>query len=253
MANEITINPEHQVEGQLSAEEQESLEIGERLAAEEQQLLAGKYSSTEELEKAYVELQKRLGSQDEEDVEEATEEQEEASEDAEQSTLYQAIIESSKNGQWSPELVEHVSKMNPIDVVNEFLANQQQQQQQSPEVSPADIQQIQESIGGEESYQNMIQWASNNLSEQEIAMYDTVMDRGDPLAMFFAVQALNARFQDSQGYDGELLTGTAPRTGSDVFRSQAQLVEAMSDPRYDKDPAYRADVAAKLERSNLQF
>jgi len=252
MANEITINPEQQVEGQLSAEEQESLEIGERLAAEEQQLLAGKYSSTEELEKAYVELQKRLGSQDAEEVEEASEEQEEGSDEAEQSTLYQAIIESSKSGEWSPELVEHVSKMNPIDVVNEFLANQQQQQQ-VPEVSPADIQQIQESIGGEESYQTMIQWASNNLSEQEIAMYDTVMDRGDPLAMFFAVQALNARFQDSQGYDGELLTGTAPRNGSDVFRSQAQLVEAMSDPRYDKDPAYRADVAAKLERSNLQF
>lgn len=252
MANEITINPEQQVEGQLSAEEQESLEIGERLAAEEQQLLAGKYSSTEELEKAYVELQKRLGSQDGEEPEEATEEQEEASDEAEQSTLYQAIIESSKNGKWSPELVDHVSKMNPIDVVNEFLANQQQQQQ-APEASPADIQSIQESVGGEQGYQDMIQWASNNLSEQEIGMYDAVMDRGDPLAMFFAVQALSARYQDAQGYDGELLTGTAPRADGDVFRSQAQLVEAMSDPRYDKDPAYRSDVAAKLERSNLQF
>jgi hypothetical protein len=84
-------------------------------------------------------------------------------------------------------------------------------------------------------------------------MYDTVMDRGDPLAMFFAVQALNARYQDAVGYDGELLTGQSPRNTSDVFRSQAELVAAMSDPRYDKDPAYRADVADKLDRSNLQF
>jgi hypothetical protein len=99
----------------------------------------------------------------------------------------------------------------------------------------------------------MIQWAGQNLSEQEVAMYDAVMDRGDPLAMFFAAQALNARYQDAVGYDGEMLTGSAPRNAGDSFRSQAELVAAMSDPRYDRDPAYRADVADKLERSNIQF
>lgn len=252
MANEITLNPSEVVEGELSAEEQESLEIGERLAEQEQQLLAGKYSSTEELEKAYVELQKRLGAKEGDEPEQAPEEQEEASEEAqERSTLYDAIIEQSRTGQWSKELVEHVSQMNPIDVVNEFLANQQQQQ--APQVSPGDIQQIQQSVGGEAEYQNMIQWASENLSEQEIGMYDAMMERGDPLGMFFAAQALSARYQDAQGYDGELLSGTAPRSGGDAFRSQAELVAAMSDPRYDKDPAYRQDVAEKLERSNIQF
>jgi hypothetical protein len=64
---------------------------------------------------------------------------------------------------------------------------------------------------------------------------------------------LNARYKDAEGYDGKLLTGNAPRTNADVFRSQAELVAAMSDPRYDKDPAYRADIADKLERSNIQF
>jgi len=71
--------------------------------------------------------------------------------------------------------------------------------------------------------------------------------------MFFAAQALNARYQDAVGYDGEMLTGSAPRNTGDGFRSQAELVAAMSDPRYDKDPAYRADVADKLERSNINF
>jgi hypothetical protein len=50
-----------------------------------------------------------------------------------------------------------------------------------------------------------------------------------------------------------MLTGSAPRNSGDTFRSQAELVAAMSDPRYDRDPAYRADVADKLERSNIQF
>ena len=51
-----------------------------------------------------------------------------------------------------------------------------------------------------------------------------------------------------------MLTGKGPVQQKDAFRSQAELVSAMSDPRYDEDPAYRQDIIAKLERSNnLQF
>ena len=50
-----------------------------------------------------------------------------------------------------------------------------------------------------------------------------------------------------------MLTGKAAETKGDVYRSQAQLVKAMSDPRYDNDPAYRADVVEKLNRSDLNF
>lgn len=248
MANELTLNPLDEQDGQLSADEQESLEIGERLAQEEQQLLAGKYKSTEDLERGYLELQKRLSSKQQDDEPEQVEqtEQEDEPEDA---SLYDVIMESFRQGQWDQETVNQVSKMDPIDVANMFLQNQQQ----APVASAEDIQQIQASVGGDENYGSMLQWASQNLSEQEIAMYDAVMDRGDPLAMFFAAQALYGRFQDAVGVDGQLLTGSAPRNTADVFRSQAEVVRAMSDPRYENDPAYRQDIADKLERSNLQF
>ena len=251
MANEITLNPYEQVEGELSADELDSLEVGERLAEHENQLLAGKYKSAEELERGYLELQKRL-SGNKEEVEEApeTEPTEEVEEDDTEVDLYDSIMESYRTGEWDPELVNKVENMSPVDVANMFL---EKGTPQTIQATPQDVEQIQESIGGTEEYQSMIQWASQNLSEQEIGMYDTVMDRGDPLAMFFAVQALNARYQDSIGYDGEMLTGSAPRNTSDSFHSQAELVAAMSDPRYDRDPAYRADVADKLERSNIQF
>ena len=252
MANEITLNPYEQAEGEFSAEELDSLQVGERLAEQEQQLLAGKYKSAEELERGYLELQKRLSGKEEEAPEAATEEPQEPEQDPEELDLYDSIMESYRTGEWDPELVGHVENMNPVDVANMFL----QKQQEAPQVEQAtatDIEQIQESVGGSDEYQSMIQWASQNLTEQEVAMYDKVMDRGDPLAMFFAVQALNARYQDSIGYDGEMLTGQAPRNASDGFRSQAELVAAMSDPRYDKDPAYRSDVADKLERSNINF
>ena len=47
----------------LTEEEQNSLEVGEKLVAEQEGLLAGKYKNAEELENAYLSLQKKLGSQ----------------------------------------------------------------------------------------------------------------------------------------------------------------------------------------------
>ena len=64
---------------------------------------------------------------------------------------------------------------------------------------------------------------------------------------------MKSRYEAVNGYEGRRLTGKAADTSGDVFRSQAQLVEAMSDPRYDRDPAYRQDVVAKLERSDIDF
>ena len=64
---------------------------------------------------------------------------------------------------------------------------------------------------------------------------------------------MNAQYKEANGYEGRMLQGKPARTSGDVFRSQAQLVKAMSDPRYDNDPAYRADVIAKLDRSDLEF
>ena len=46
-----------------------------------------------------------------------------------------------------------------------------------------------------------------------------------------------------------MVTGTAPKESTDVFRSQQEVVAAMGDRRYDNDPAYRRDVMEKLARS----
>ena len=251
MANEITLNPSEQIEGEFSAEELDSLAVGERLAEQEQQLLAGKYQSAEELERGYLELQKRLSSPAEEEpqVEEAPEAEEEEEIEVD-GDLFDAIMESYRTGEWDDNLVEEVGKMDPIDVANMFLTKQGEAQQTAV-ATEEDVAQIQDSVGGVDEYQNMLQWAGQNLSEQEINLYDAAMDRGDPLTMFFAAQALNSRYQDAVGYDGEMLTGSAPRNTSNAFRSQAELIAAMSDPRYDKDPAYRQDIADKLAVSNI--
>ena len=84
-------------------------------------------------------------------------------------------------------------------------------------------------------------------------MYDGVMASGDPSAIFFAIQALQARYGEGVGTDGETLTGRGAANSDDSFKSQAELVAAMSDSRYDKDPAYRRDVIRRLENSDVDF
>ena len=104
-------------------------------------------------------------------------------------------------------------------------------------------------VGGDENYKNMLSWAQQNLNDQEVDMFDKVMEMGNPLAAFFAVKSLAYRYNDSIGFDGKMVTGTAPKESADIFRSQQEVVAAMGDRRYDNDPAYRRDVMEKLSRS----
>ena len=75
----------------------------------------------------------------------------------------------------------------------------------------------------------------------------------DARAAAFAVSVLSNVYKNSVGSEGELLTGGKAQQVADVFESQAQVVEAMSDPKYDRDPAYRQAVMQKLERSQISY
>ena len=120
-------------------------------------------------------------------------------------------------------------------------------------IQQTDINAIYNSVGGEQQYKTLMNWASQNLSEDSIKSFDNLVNTGDPGSIQLAVDGLLSKYQNENGYEGRMLTGKPSKQSSDVFRSQAQLVEAMSDPRYDRDPAYRQDVIAKLDRSDLKF
>ena len=116
-----------------------------------------------------------------------------------------------------------------------------------------EIRDIQNSVGGEKEYQTLVEWVGQNLPESEINAFDQLLDTGNTNQIKLAVQGMNAQYKEANGYEGRMLQGKPAQTSGDVFRSQAQLVKAMSDPRYDNDPAYRADVIEKLDRSDLTF
>ena len=125
--------------------------------------------------------------------------------------------------------------------------------QEGPALTEETVKDLKQVAGGEKDYAAMMQWATSNLTDKEVEMYDAVMEQGNPLASFFAVQALKYRFDDARGVDGRMIQGKASTNKGAVFRSQAEVVRAMSDPKYENDPAYRQDIYDKLERSNVNF
>ena len=276
MAETLTYDPGSDTvtsEGNLTPDEQESMKIGEELVDQQQQLLAGKYKNAEDLEKAYVELQKKLGGEGAEDSEttgeskdstddgETSEETEETKEDSEAVTLInEAAAEYWDNDKsLSEDTMNKLGEMSSQDLLNAYLEIQKNQTApdaqatEVPDLSDKDINTVRDSIGGEEEYNKVISWASENLSKSEVESFDDLVGTGNVGAIKLAVNGLKAQYETANGYEGRMLAGKAASTSSDVYKSQAQLVEAMSDPRYDRDPAYRQGVIEKLDRSDLQF
>ncbi len=260
MAETLTVNDTPEATNELTTEEQDSLQVGETLTKEQGELLAGKYKNAEDLEKAYIELQKKLGdgepkAEAEETTEETTEE-ETVDENPALSLINEASEEFYKNdNKLSPETIEKFAQLDSKQLLNAYLEaykNAPEQQQQEVDLAQNEINRIHNSVGGESEYKKLTEWGAKNLTESEIKSFDNVVSTGDPNVIELAVAGLKAKYDNSNGYEGRMLTGKST-SSSDVYRSQAQLVQAMADPRYDNDPAYRADVVEKLNRSDLQF
>ena len=254
-----------EIVGNLTPDEQDSLQLGEKIVEQQEQLLAGKYKDAAQLEKAYIELQKKLGEDCKEETPQAEGEQEEVlPEPPEESTqelsptaqlITSASDEFDDNGQLTPETLSKLAEMPSKDLVEAYMQLQANQPEaETGDITDAQVNEIKTAAGGEEAYNQITEWASNNLQPNEISAFDEVINSGSVDAIRLAVNGLRAQYENANGYEGRMLTGKPPVQQKDMYRSQAELVAAMSDQRYDNDPAYRLDVMSKLERSkDLQF
>ena len=256
MAETLTYenNPEVTSIDNLNADEQDSLKVGETMQEAQDNLLAGKYKNAQDLEQGYIELQKKLGEGEaEEPVAEAEEEEYEGEEGEEDISILDELWEYELNNEeFHEDAVAELQQMDPVDLANLHIEYRKQVEEQAvapKDFTEAEMSELKGVVGGDENYQNMLQWAGANLNQQEIDMFDAVMQRGDALGAFFAIRSLAYRYNDAAGYEGKMLTGNAPKTSGSQYRSQQEVIQAMSDPRYDSDPAYRKDVMDKLTRS----
>ena len=260
MTEKLTYDPTPADAPEFSEDEQDSLAVAEKLGQQESELYAGKYQSAEELEEAYINLQKKLGTSDDDDVEDTTlDEDEYPDEVVEGVDLIQTASEEyfENDGQLSAETMERFTEMSSSELVEAYMAIRERNPDvdggaSAPDLTDAEMNQVYNSAGGEAEYAKLTSWAAQNLSETKLDAFNDMIDRGNAMAIQIAVSGLRAEYEAQEGYEGRMLTGKAAR-GADAFRSQAEVVAAMSDPRYDRDEAYRQDVYDKLERSDIQF
>ena len=263
MAEILSYDPagDPEIVGAIESDEAESLAIGEEMINQANARLAGKYKDAQELEKAYIELEKKLGSRDAQEEEETYDSEVEDSEEwSEYSTQIEAISRAAEefntNGELSEETLAEFEQMSSKELIQAYFEYEQSlptfEESQAVELSQADINSIQNSVGGEAAYQQLVGWAAQNFSEAEIQAFDNVVDSGNVAAINLALAGLQARYTDANGYEGKMIQGKSP-TPADTFKSQAEVVRAMSDPKYDRDPAYRDEIMQKLARSNLKF
>ena len=281
MTEKLTYDPTPADAPELSEDEQNSLEVADKLQQEEAELLAGKFKNAEELENAYLELQKKLGSDSsEEETEQVITDDNTYNQDG--TVNYEtvnnqygeklgALFQDNGVDPWEISKHFHETKGTITDdmyktledtglsraSIDSYLAGRAAESgytsSQTADLTDAEVTRIQTSVGGEAQYNKMIGWASENLEPTTLEAFNSVVGNGDFNTVQLAVNGLKAQYENAEGYEGKMLTGKSPRSSRDVFRSQSEVVQAMSDQRYDRDPAYRQDVFDKLERSNIQF
>jgi len=247
---------------------------GDPTATEEQQLLAGKYKSVEDLEKAYQEAQRKLSQrgqveETEDEAAEADDSEEEKPQSADAKEIYGDFIGSrleeaeidfnAMNTRWQEtgQLADDdYSQLEEAgftrDMVDAYLSGLQYKAAQDTALTVKEITALKQEYGGDKGYSDMLEWAAENLSDEEIKGFNEIVTGNSTMAAVrMAVSGLYAKYTSKAGVEPKLIGGRSPKASTDKFESTAQLVEAMKDPRYGADPAYRRKIEEKLARSSI--
>jgi len=219
-------------------------------------LIGGKFKSQNDLLKAYEELQKKLGQGDQEDGSEAPSQGQEEASTQEYEVLSQAADEYAQGNGLSDDTVKSLAqqlKADPEKFIREYEAFYTQnagKYQQAQQLTQNEANEIMALAGGPEGYQEMVQWAAENLDQSEVNAFNSITDSGNAAAIRFAVNALKDRYRAAEGFEGQMVSGRASsNSGIKPYRSTAELARDIANPLYSSDPAFRADVEQRLSIS----
>jgi len=220
---------------------------------------------TDAVLKSYTELEKRLGAPQQQPAEPQQNADEPSPEAREQGEQVANILEANgldpqrfnveieQNGSLSEESYSELeSKGFTRDMVDQYLAGAGLIGEYAEVLTESQLESVYSSVGGEESFNAMSAWAAQNVDESALETYNDMVNSGNPAQAQAAVTWIKSMYTDANGSEPNLLNGESnQRDTVEPFRSTAQITEAMRDPRYKSDPAYREDVARRLYASDL--
>lgn len=219
----------------------EAVEAAEPTAEEESderpEWLPEKFSDAEELAKAYKSLEKKLGKQKEEAPE---------SKDPVEALNFESYsTEFNESGELSEDSYTQLADAGiPKDVVDAYIEGR-------TAVTSNVQQSVYSEVGGEARYQEMMTWASENLTPSEVQMFDTSVNSNDMDQTMYAVKGLHARYAAEHGVEPSLVQAENTPMTTGIYQSAAEVKKDMSDPRYSNDPAFRRKVEQRLARSDV--
>ena len=248
----------------------QDLETLAKNETDENGLILGKFKSVEDLAASYKELEGKLGAATEEDQAETSEQEEtettESDFDAEEyygDGLASVLEEVGIDPQEISNRFTETGEINDDDytklgeagfskqVIDTYLDGLRNGGVTGEDIASAQIQGIKDSVGGDDNYSKMVAWAVDNLPANEVNEFNSLTETGNATAIKFAVQGLYSQYNNAMGVEPNLVTGRASQSGPTPFRSTAEVVTAMSDPRYGKDVTYTEDVQRRLGGSDV--
>ena len=179
----------------LAADREANFDANER-ENQDPTLIDGKFKSQDDLLAAYKELEKKLGKPEEETEEQPTEEPEPEIPIPQQSMQKAADVFKEK-GELTPDVIEDLSKMDSKELVKAYMDYYSKNQTKTLEQNA--VSEIHNIAGGEQGYNDLMQWASTNLPEQDQMEFNKVAESNNATAIKFAVEALNNRYKNSEG------------------------------------------------------
>jgi len=215
--------------------------------------LPEKFTSVADLAKSYAELESKLGSSSQQQPNPAPANPAPVQEQAVTDGLAKAGLniadfqgEYDKNGgKLSDESYAKLQQAGyPRDFVNDYIRGQEALAAQETEA-------VFKEVGGVKEFAKVTAWAKANLPTAELEAFNRIIDTAPADALRFAVLGLHSKYVSANGREPRLVNGGEPGNVSAGFASRHEMVEAMRDPRYRKDEAYRAQVTNRLAATNF--
>jgi hypothetical protein len=231
-------------EGKETIEEQ--LKVDEVPEEERPEWLDEKFDNPEDMAKAYKELQKKM-SEPKADKKAAKKSVEEpAGAEVTTGAIESARNEFSESGELSDSTFDALEAAGlPRAFVEQYINGQEA-------MSIQQAASIQESIGGAGNYEAMAEWASENMADGDLDAFNAIVEGPSVEQARITVKGMYAQFQAAGGKGPALVQGsTSGDSGVKPFGSTAQVTEAMRDPRYASDPAYRENVEKRMSVSSI--
>lgn len=106
-------------------------------------------------------------------------------------------------------------------------------------------------VGGQERYQALMGWASQNMDEARTQAFNEALSSGNEGSILSQLKGIQYDHMMATGYEPKLTGGRAPSNEVRGYASEAQVIRAMQDPRYGSDPAYVKEVEERIAVSNV--